>query len=82
MLAIDPARVHLERAQAGDTRPLAELYPLMRQDGVRAVSPNGVLGDPAGACAEEGRLLLDDAVTDLIDRAERLRRTPTMEVTR
>jgi mycofactocin system creatininase family protein len=82
MLAFASDRVHLEQAQVGDTRPLAELYPLMRRDGVRAVSPNGVLGDPAGACAEEGRLLLDDAVNDLIGRAQRLRHTPTMEVTR
>jgi mycofactocin precursor peptide peptidase len=82
MLAIAPTRVRLQDAEAGDTRPLAELYPLMQRDGVRAVSPNGVLGDPAGAGAEEGRLLLDDAITDLIGLAERLRHSPTMEVTR
>jgi mycofactocin system creatininase family protein len=82
MLAIAPRCVHLEKAEAGDTRPLAELYPLMQRDGVRAVSSNGVLGDPAGASAEEGRLLLDAAVADLLGLAQRLRNTPTMEVTR
>ena len=30
----------------------------MREGGVTAVSPNGVLGDPAGASAEEGERLL------------------------
>ena len=30
----------------------------MRAEGVRAVSPNGVLGDPARASAEHGRALL------------------------
>jgi creatinine amidohydrolase len=30
-----------------------------------AVSPNGVLGDPAGASAREGRELLERATADL-----------------
>ena len=42
----------------GNTAPLAELLPAMRAGGVAAVSPNGVLGDPAGASAEEGERLL------------------------
>jgi mycofactocin system creatininase family protein len=82
MLAIAPTRVRLEDAEAGDTRPLAELYPLVRRDGVLAVTPNGVLGDPAGAGAEEGRRLLESAIADLLGLAERLRAVPTMEVTR
>jgi mycofactocin precursor peptide peptidase len=82
MLAIAPTRVRLADAVAGDTRPLAELYPLLRRDGVLGVSANGVLGDPAGAGAQEGRYLLDDAIADLVGLAERLRHMPTMEVTR
>ena len=66
MLAIDPARVQLERAEPGDPRPPGELLPLLRAEGVRAVSANGVLGNPAGASAEEGRLLLDRAVEGLV----------------
>ena len=31
-----------------------------------AVSPNGVLGDPAGASADEGRRLLAQLVADLV----------------
>jgi mycofactocin precursor peptide peptidase len=57
MLALDPALVRSERA-AGNTVPLADLLPAMRGGGVAAVSPNGVLGDPAGASADEGERLL------------------------
>jgi mycofactocin system creatininase family protein len=65
-LAIDPGRVHMDRAEPGDTRPIAELMPLLRERGVAAVSPNGVLGDPAGASPEEGRALLDGLAEDLV----------------
>lgn len=58
MLAIAPERVHLARAQAGNPAPLAELMPVMRVEGVRAVSANGVLGDPTQASTEHGRALL------------------------
>ncbi|MGW4092426.1 mycofactocin biosynthesis peptidyl-dipeptidase MftE [Nocardia sp. NPDC004750] len=67
-LALAPERVHADRAAAGDTRPLAELLPLLRSGGVRAVSANGVLGDPAGATAAEGAALLDHLSADLLDR--------------
>lgn len=65
-LALHPERVRLERAEAGDTRPLAELMPALRAHGVRAVSANGVLGDPAGATADDGRALLDALAAELI----------------
>jgi len=50
---------------AGDTRPLTDLMADLRAGGVASVSPNGVLGDPAGASAEEGAALLDALVDDL-----------------
>jgi len=65
MLAIDPASVRLELAAAGCTDPLEELLPRLRAEGVRTVSSNGVLGDPAGASADEGRALLEGLVHDL-----------------
>jgi creatinine amidohydrolase len=65
MLALDPGTVRRAEATAGDTRPLAELLPRLRADGVAAVSPNGVLGDPAGASAEEGAALVDALAGDL-----------------
>ncbi|MGW5727013.1 mycofactocin biosynthesis peptidyl-dipeptidase MftE [Nocardia beijingensis] len=67
-LALAPERVRGDRAAAGDTRPLAELLPLLRSGGVRAVSANGVLGDPADATAAEGAALLEHLSADLLDR--------------
>ncbi|WP_153506593.1 mycofactocin biosynthesis peptidyl-dipeptidase MftE [Cumulibacter manganitolerans] len=58
MLHLAPELVRLERAEAGNTAPVGALLPAMRDGGVRAVSPNGVLGDPAGATAQEGERLL------------------------
>jgi mycofactocin precursor peptide peptidase len=66
MLAIAPERVCLEQAEPGDTRPADALWPELLGGGVRAVSGNGVLGDPRGASAEEGRMLLGDAVDELL----------------
>jgi mycofactocin precursor peptide peptidase len=65
VLAIDPAAVYLELAEPGCTEPLAALLPRLRAEGVRPVSSSGVLGDPTGASAEEGRVLLDALVSDL-----------------
>ncbi len=72
LLALEPATVRLDRAEAGDLRPVVELEPLLRNGGVRAVSANGVLGDPAGASAEEGRVLLAALVADLAAAADAL----------
>jgi mycofactocin precursor peptide peptidase len=66
LLHLSPARVRMDRAAAGDTRPLAQTWPLLRTGGVRAVSANGVLGDPAGAAAGEGEALLGMLAGQLI----------------
>lgn len=70
MLHLAPWNVHLERAEAGNTGTLAELLAPMMAGGVKAVSANGVLGDPAGATADEGRALLDSMVADVRARIE------------
>ncbi|TCK20112.1 mycofactocin biosynthesis peptidyl-dipeptidase MftE [Pseudonocardia endophytica] len=62
MLALAPHLVRTDAAAAGATAPLRELIDDMRAGGVAAVSRNGVLGDPSGASAEEGRRLLDGMV--------------------
>lgn len=72
LLHLDPSMVRLELAQAGATEPLADLLPRMRADGVRAVSPNGVLGDPHGASAEEGAELFATLLADLGARVAEL----------
>jgi mycofactocin system creatininase family protein len=65
LLELDPAVVRTGAARAGNTTPLRELLPALLRGGVSAVSGNGVLGDPAGASADEGRVLLDRMVADL-----------------
>jgi len=69
-LAIAPHRVHLERAEVGDQRPIGELLPLLRRGSLAAVSPNGILGDPRTATAEDGRRLLDELFDDLLFSVE------------
>jgi mycofactocin precursor peptide peptidase len=66
LLALDPTAVRRDAAEAGCTEPLDALLPRLRTVGVRPVSSNGVLGDPAGASAEEGRALLTSLVSDLV----------------
>ncbi len=65
MLALDAAAVRLDLAEPGCTEPIDRLLPRLRAEGVRPVSSNGVLGDPTGASAEEGHVLLETLVADL-----------------
>lgn len=65
LLALAPRLVRLERAEAGARAPLGRLFGALRAGGVVAVSGNGVLGDPAGASAEEGAALLATAAASL-----------------
>lgn len=66
MLHLAPGKVRLDRAEPGTTGTLEELLPLMMAGGVKAVSANGVLGDPAGASAEEGAVVLGSMVDDVV----------------
>jgi mycofactocin system creatininase family protein len=66
MLHVEPEGVRRDRAVPGVTTPIGELLPRLRVEGVRGVSPTGVLGDPAGASAEEGAGLLDGLVGRLL----------------
>ncbi|WP_395105898.1 mycofactocin biosynthesis peptidyl-dipeptidase MftE [Actinomadura sp. SCN-SB] len=59
MLYLAPHLVRPFGEVEGDTRPLAEIMPDLVARGVRAVSPSGVLGDPAGSSAERGRAIVD-----------------------
>ena len=65
MLLLAPERVRMDLAEPGCTDDIGSLLPRLRREGVRAVSPNGILGDPTGATAAEGRELLERAAGDL-----------------
>ena len=65
-LALAPDRVRLDRAEPGNPAPIGRLMPMLRAASVRAVSSNGILGDPADASAAEGAALLGELLTDLL----------------
>lgn len=62
LLHLAPWHVRLDRAMVGNTQPLQEILPTLMASGVRAVSPSGILGDPTGASAAEGRAVMADMV--------------------
>jgi mycofactocin system creatininase family protein len=71
MLHLRPRSVRLHQAEPGNRGTLTELLPAMREGGIKAVSSNGVLGDPTGASSEEGAQVLarivERAQSDLFD---------------
>jgi creatinine amidohydrolase len=66
MLAIAPELVRMSRAEAGRPELLVDLIDELRAEGVRAVSPNGILGDPRGATVGHGKALLTRLTIDLV----------------
>jgi creatinine amidohydrolase/Fe(II)-dependent formamide hydrolase-like protein len=72
MLALAPQAVLMSAAAVGCHLPIEELTPGLRASGVRAVSPNGVLGDPRGASASRGRKLLAKLTSGLSETLQRL----------
>ena len=68
LLHISPEHVWLDQRVPGNSAPLSELLPRMRDGGVSAVSPVGVLGDPMTASADDGERLL----AEMVDTAARL----------
>jgi creatinine amidohydrolase len=67
MMALAPQDVRQERAVAGPMPSLAELV----RNGVRPLSPSGVLGDPTTANADDGRRLFGLLVDQLADAVAR-----------
>ena len=63
-LALDP-RPGRPRPGAGRDRGPRRAAAALRAGRLRSVTDNGVLGDPAGATADEGRGLLAQALDDL-----------------
>jgi mycofactocin precursor peptide peptidase len=67
LLHLAPELVRLGAARAGPSPALPDLV----RHGVRALSPSGVLGDPAGASAAEGADVLTAYVSDAVTRVSR-----------
>lgn len=75
MLHLRPWDVRMHEAAPGNLGSLEELLPRMRAGGVISVSPNGVLGDPTGANADEGKRILSAMVRDVFHRIRARQRT-------
>jgi mycofactocin system creatininase family protein len=70
LMALSPEAVRHDAAEAGATDRIDEIMPALRNRGVAAVSPNGVLGDPSGASADAGRQVIDGWLADLVSTVE------------
>ncbi|MGD9791870.1 MAG: mycofactocin biosynthesis peptidyl-dipeptidase MftE [Acidimicrobiia bacterium] len=66
MLHLAPGDVDMDAAEAGNTDPLPAIFERLVRDGVHNVSPNGVLGDPSGASAHDGRVMFEALTAALI----------------
>lgn len=71
VLHLCPEVVRRDRVEVGSTARWREIGDTVRRDGLAAVTPNGVLGDPRAATAEEGERVLDDLVRALVAHVER-----------
>ena len=69
MLHLHPELVHMERAVPGFTGESTLEDVLTR--GMRALTPNGILGDPVGSTAEMGAAVLDAIVDRLYELVQR-----------
>ena len=73
LLHISPEDVWTDEVTPGNRAPLADLIGPMRDGGIAAVSPVGVLGDPTTASAAEGARLLGEMVDTCVSRIENWR---------
>lgn len=67
LLHLDPACVRTDRLEPGSTARWREIGPTVMAEGLAAVTPNGVLGDPTGATADEGAAVVRSLVDDLVE---------------
>lgn len=71
LLAISPELVVREELTVGVTAPIGDLMDSLRAGGVRAVSANGILGDPRPADDDEGHRIVEDMVDRLVAATHR-----------
>ncbi len=65
MLYLRPDLAHPQHAASGFTGDMEAILDKLREGGLRAVTTNGVLGDPTNAAADRGSRYLDAAADDL-----------------
>jgi mycofactocin system creatininase family protein len=68
MMHLHPDLVNVSALVPGNAEPIGSLLPRLRSEGVRAVSPTGVLGDPSGASSQEGARVLTEMVSTVWSR--------------
>ena len=66
LLFIAPELVTLEAIEVGNTQDQSQIIDKIRTGGLKAVTKNGVLGDPRGATPHEGEVLVNAMVSSLI----------------
>jgi creatinine amidohydrolase/Fe(II)-dependent formamide hydrolase-like protein len=66
VLALRPDLVHMDRAVCGFLEITSETPALLFQKGIKAIDPNGVIGDPRSASAAKGTVYLDRLVDDMV----------------
>ena len=71
LLHLSPEIVLTQELAPGNTEPLVDLMPRLREGGVAAVSESGVLGDPTTATAAAGERIFFDMVADCCARVQR-----------
>jgi creatinine amidohydrolase len=67
LMTVHPELVHLERGEPGYTGDMESAVGAIFGTGVRALSPNGVIGDPTQASAEHGARYWETATAVAID---------------
>lgn len=72
MLHLCPDRVRMDRAETGSTARFSQIGEVLANEGLAAVTANGILGDPTSASAEHGLDLFDNLSADLEDTAQEL----------
>jgi mycofactocin system creatininase family protein len=70
MLSTYPELVDMERAEPGFTGELQEALERLFAAGTKALSENGVIGDPGKASAERGRRYWETAVAIALEKIE------------
>lgn len=70
LLHLDPAVVRVELIEPGSTARWRDIAQTVMAQGLAAVTPNGILGDPTGANAQEGQRLFELLVVQMHDQVD------------